>query len=253
MALIKDQPISCLTDWMAFDSKLSILSEQESTSIESKSRLAQNEIETQVTSFLLRQSGLSESASRQLLDKVVVTEPLSRWHSLLTLSLFYVDVASMQNSALHREQAKYYEAKAKEASDQLFEVGVGVVYQPIAKAPVPLVVISAGSNPSRFLRGRIRLVDIDGAVGTLSEEFLVDMTSGETAELSVDSLPPRVLGWILFLGESSESLRESIISPVPAGTARSITPDMPNPAAPLVRKSAQSPDRFIRYTTELWR
>jgi hypothetical protein len=253
MALLKDQPISCLTDWMAFDSKLSILSEQESTSIEAKSRLAQNEIETQVTSFLLRQSGLSESASRQLLDKVVVTEPLSRWHSLLTLSMFYIDVASLQSSALHREQAKYYESKAEAASSQLFETGVGVVYQPIPKAPTPLVVSGEGSNPQRFLRGRIRFVDLDGGVGALSDEFLLDMTAGENIELSLDSLPSRILGWILFLGESSDSLRESIVSPVPAGTAVTITPDMPNVSAPFVRKAAQSPDRFIRYTTELWR
>ncbi|MCX6609689.1 MAG: hypothetical protein NTW74_02435, partial [Acidobacteria bacterium] len=131
MALLKDQPISCLAEWMAYDSKLSILSEQESTSIEAKSRLAQNEIETQVTSFLLRHSGLSESAARQCLDKVVVTEALSRWHSMLTLSLFYIDLASLQNSTLHREQSRFFEIKAEAAKEQLFETGLGIVNQPI--------------------------------------------------------------------------------------------------------------------------
>lgn len=253
MALLKDQPISCLTEWMAYDSKLSILSEQESTSIEAKSRLAQNEIETQVTSFLLRQSGLSENASRQLMDKVVVTEPLSRWHSLLTLSLFYVDLASLQNSTLHRDQSRYYEAKAEAARDQLFETGLGIVNQPIPKAPLPLVVTSAGSNPQRFLRARVRYVDVDGSLGAVSTEFLLDMTDGESIQISMDSFPTRVTGWLLYLGETSESLVLATPAPLASGAVFTITPAVPAINASPLNKEAQSPDRFIRYTTEIWR
>jgi hypothetical protein len=253
MALLIDQPISCLTDWMAYDTKLSILSEQESTSIEAKSRLAQNEIETQITSFLLRQSGLSENVARQTLNKVVVTEALSRWHSLLTLSLFYIDLASMQNSALHRDQSRYFEAKAEAAQYQLFETGLGIVNQPIPKAPVPLVITSAGNNPQRFLRARIRFVDVDGGVGALSAEFLLDMTAGEAIELSVGALPERCIGWLLFLGESSEAMFLATTTPVEAGTSFEITSDIPATDAPAMNREAQSPDRYIRHTTELWR
>ncbi len=253
MALLKDQPISCLTDWIAYDTKLTILSEQESTSVEAKSRLAQNEIETQITAFLLRQSGVSENASRKLIDKVTVTEPLLRWHSLLTLSMFYADLASLQNSALHREQSRYFEAKSDAARDHLFDTGVGIVNQPIPKAPAPQIISSPGTNPQRFLRGRICFVDADGARGAASSEFLLDMTDGETIELVVPALPVRCTGWLLFLGETSDSMVQAGNGAMPAVAPYEISASEPAPDAPPMSKDGQSPDRFIRYTTELWR
>jgi hypothetical protein len=253
MALLRDQPISCLTEWMAYDSKLSILSEQESTSIDAKSRLAQNEVETQLTSFLLRHSGLSELAARQLLNQIVVTEPLSRWHTLLTLSLFYVDLAALQNNSLHRDQSRYYENRAEAAREQLYEIGIGIASNPIPKANVPLVISAPGANAPRFLRARIRYVDFDQAVGALSSEFLLDMTSGESVQVSVDMLPARIAGWLLYLGETSESMLLATPSPIAAGTPVDITPSIPAISAPAMNKDAQSPDRFIRFNTEIWK
>ncbi len=253
MALLKDQPISCLAEWMAYDTKLSILSEQEVTSIEAKSRLAQNEIETQVTSFLLRHSGLSENTARQALDKVVVTEALSRWHSMLTLSLFYIDLASLQNSALHRDQSRFFEAKAEAAKDQLFEAGLGLVNQPLPKAPLPSIISGPGLGPARVLRGRIRFIDFDGAAGTPSAEFILDMSSGESIELSVATLPARAAGWILYLGETSDPLYLSTPDAIAAGTSFFITSGLPPLNAEVMSNLSQRPDRFIRYSTELWR
>jgi len=253
MALLRDQSISCITDWMSYDSKLSILSEQESTSIEAKSRLAQNELETQIVSFLLRQSGLGEHAARHIMDQIVVTEPLSRWHALLTLSLFYVDLASLQNSALHRDQARYYELKADAARGQLFDIGLGVVAFPIPKAPVPSIAFGPGNGTPRFLRARIRFVDVDGAFGALSSEFLLDMTGGESVQITVDNLPPRVVGWHLYLGETSESMVLATLNPVAAAAVLEITEDMPPIQTVAMPRDAQSPDRFIRHSTEIWR
>ena len=253
MALLKDQPISCLSEWMAYDSKLSILSEQETTSIDSKSRLAQNEIETQVISFLLRHSGSSDSAARQLTSKVTVTEALSRWHSMLTLALFYADLAALQNSSLHRDQSRYYEIKAEAAKEQLFDTGLGIVNLPIPKAPIPLVVSTPGANPERLLRGRIRFANSDGVVGAPSDEFLLDMTDGESISISVGSLPPDCSGWLLFLGETSEALFMATPAALSAATTLTITGSMPSPADPVLIRDAQPADRFIRYSTELWR
>ncbi len=253
MALLKDQSITCLTDWMAYDTKLTILSEQESTSIEAKSRLAQNEIETQVTSFLLRQSGLSEFAARQLLSQIVVTEPLARWHSLLTLSLFYADIACLQNNALHRDQARYYELKAEAARMQLFETGVGIVNQPVPKAPVPFVVLVPGSNTPRFLRARVRFVSPDGAVGALSSEFNLDLTNGETAQLSFTSLPENVAGWLLFLGETSDPLNLATPSALQMNQVVDVTPSLPNLNAPVASPEAQEPDRYVINSSQIWR
>ncbi|WP_031498574.1 hypothetical protein [Bryobacter aggregatus] len=251
MALLKDQPISCLTEWMAYDSKLSILSAQETTSIEAKSCLAQNEIETQVTSFLLRHSGLGELAARQLLSKVTVTEALHRWHSMLTLSLFYADLASLQNSALHREQSRYYETKADAAQDQLFDTGLGIVNFPISKAPVPLITSQPGTNPLRILRGRIRYLDGNGAMGAPSSDFLLDMSNGQQLTLALDSLPDRVIGWLLYVGDESNLFYLATASPVTSSVT--LTAEMLNQQTERLDLASQAADRFIRYSTELWR
>jgi hypothetical protein len=253
MALLKDQPITCLTDWIAYDTKLTILSEQESTSIEAKSRLAQNEIETQVTSFLLRQSGLSDFAARDLLSQIVVTEPLARWHSLLTLSLFYSDIACLQNNTLHRDQARFYDLKAEAARIQLFETGVGIVNQPIPKASLPFVVLVPGPNAPRFLRAQVRFVADTGAVGALSSEFNLDLTNGESAQLSFASLPDNVSGWLLFLGETSDLLLQATPSPVAAAVNVDVTPGLPALGAPVANPEAQLPDRYIINSTQIWR
>ena len=253
MALLKDQPISCLADWMAYDSKLSLLSAQENTSIEAKSGLAQNEIETQITSFVLRHSGLSEIVARQLLVKVTVTEPLWRWHSMLTLSLFYADLASLQNSTLHRDQSRYYEMKADAAKDQLFDTGLGIVNLPVPQPPVPVVQSIPGSNPPRILRARIRFIDIDGVVGAPSSEFLLDMSAGQHLTVSLVTLPARVAGWLLFAGDSPDALRLATSTAVGAGSEFAITQSIPDPVAAILNPAAQAPDRFIRYSTDLWR
>ncbi len=253
MALLKDQPISCLTEWMAYDSKLSILSAQETTSIEAKSRLAQNEIETQVTSFVLRHSGLSESAARQLPEKVTVTEALDRWHSMLTLSLFYADIASLQNSALHRDQSRYYDMKAEAAKDQLFDTGLGIVNLPVPRPGIPTIVSTPGASAHRILRGRIRFVGNDGAVGAPSPEFLLDMSEGQSLAVSVTALPASVSGWLLFVGDGPEASYLATPAPVETATAIAITATMPNQSAALLNPAAQPPDRFIRYSTDIWR
>ncbi len=238
---------------MAYDSKLSILSEQETTSIDSKSRLAQNEIETQVISFLLRHSGSSDSAARQLISKVTVTEGLSRWHSMLTLALFYADLAALQNSSLHRDQSRYFEIKAEAAREQLFDTGLGIVNLPIPKSPIPLVVSTPGANQSRLLRGRIRFVNSEAAVGAPSSEFLLDMTDGESINVSVTSLPANCSGWLLFLGETSELLFMVSPAALAADATLTISGNMPSPNDPILNMDAQQADRFIRYSTELWR
>lgn len=252
MAVFTDQLISCLKDWKDHDSKLSILSELETTSIEAKARLAQNEIETEVTGFLLAHSGLSEGAARELLKKVVITEPLARWHSLLTLSLFYADLASLQNNSLHREQADYYERKATAAHHQLTETGVGIVNRPIPQAGVPALIVTPGTNSPRFLRGRIQYLREDGAAGVPSAEFILDLTNGETANLRVSSLPANGWAWNAYLGESSAGLQKANSSPLFAGEEFEVVAGVPAPGAEALISRGQEPDYYVVRTNKIW-
>jgi hypothetical protein len=172
---------------------------------------------------------------------------------MLTLALFYADLAALQNSALHRDQSRYYEMKAEAAKEQLFDTGLGIVNFPILKAPVPLLVSTPGANQERLLRGRIRFANSNGDVGAPSSEFILDMTDGESISVAVSSLPANCSGWLLFLGETSDALFMATPVAIPAGTPITITDAMPAPTDPMLSFDAQQADRFIRYSTELWR
>lgn len=207
MALLTEQPVSCLPDWLAYDSKLAILSAQESASIEKKAELAQQEIQTEVLAFLLRNAGSSEAYSRSLVDQVFVSEPLKRWHVSLTLSLYYADMASLQASQLHKEQSHYYLGRCEEARDQTFVTGLGIVQNPVPRGKAPEVAISGQEDEQRLVRGRVRFVGATGVEGTPSEEFVVRMPVVGTASLEILDWPDGAEGWRLYLAEDTERFR----------------------------------------------
>jgi hypothetical protein len=151
MALLIEQSISCLSDWAAYDSKLSLLSAQESTPVEKKAELAQQEVQTEVLAFLVRNTTLSDAHVRSTLKQIHVSEPLKRWHVMQTLNLYYSDLASLQGSVLHREQSRLFEIRADEARDQAFATGLGIVSNPVPIGERPEVFAPAEIDPNRLM------------------------------------------------------------------------------------------------------
>jgi hypothetical protein len=252
MALLSDQIISSFQDWILNDSKLAVLVAQEPIPVETKSLLAQQEIETQLTGFLLRCSGLQESAARNLLGQVAVTEPLRRWHINQTLHLFYNDLAALQNNANHRDQASYFLYRSNDARDQLYEVGVGIVNAPVAKAPVPERTNYGSGGDNRVLRARAQFVAWNGTVGTASDEFILDMSLGQQYTLTLRSDSNELQGWRLYLGENSSHLTLAQEQPFHLDEAVIVAPHLPATAIPL-HGDGQKPDRYIRQIRGTWR
>ena len=79
------------------------------------------------------------------------------------------------------------------------------------------------------------------------------MSQGQTLAVSVTDLPAWVSGWLLFVGDGSEALYLATPAAIAAATAIEITAAMPNQSAAMLNPDAQPPDRFIRYSTDIWR
>ncbi len=252
MALLTEQPISGLSDWMAYDSKLSILSEQESASVERKGELAQQEISTEVLAFLLRNSAVSDSTVRGLVDKVHVSEPIRRWHIYLTLSLYYADLASLQASALHREQSRYFELRADEARDQAFVTGIGIVNSPVPRGYAPNATLAGEEDTSRLLRLRVKFRDEAGAEGSASDEFVMRPPSSGALLLSFANLPTNVAGWQLFVAEDSDTFRALSDETFERDETVSLAPVF-GPSGSNLRPDGQGPDRHIYLTRSFGR
>lgn len=252
MALLNEQTISCLGDWTAYESKLTVLSTQESASVEKKGELARDEMRTEVLAFLARNTNQGDAAIRKLVEQVYVSEPIRRWHIYLTLSLYYSDLASLQASVLHREQSKYFELRADEARDQAFATGLGIVSNPVPAGTPPTIEIPLETDMDRLVRGRVRFLSAAGVEGSSSAEFPVPMAMAGSVTLRFEELPEGASAWRLYLAEDSDTFTSLSVESFAAGQNVVLPPSFTS-LGPELRSAAQMPDRYIRYSRNLGR
>jgi hypothetical protein len=237
---------------MAYDSKLSILSAQESASVERKGELAQLEIQTEVLAYLLRNSGLGDLQVRTLMGQVTVSEPLKRWHTNLTLSLYYADLASLQASELHREQSRYFDMRAEEARDQAFVTGVGVVNVVVPRGQVPNLNLLGEEDQDRLVRARVKFVGAADVEGTPSEEFPLRLPVSGATQVSFASLPWGVAGWRLYVAEDQDVFRALQVQAY--GPAEVVTVPAAYSLSELrMNPEGQMPDRYLHISRNLGR
>ena len=97
MALFTDGPMNGAADLQNYESAILDVAAVERIDLSAKAVLAQQEIATEVTLFLMRRFPLQEyplaTPVRQKIgvSDVVVTEPLRRWHAHKTLAMVYRD------------------------------------------------------------------------------------------------------------------------------------------------------------------
>jgi hypothetical protein len=252
MALLNEQTISCLGDWTAYESKLTVLSAQESASVDKKGELARDEMRTEVLAFLARNTNLGDAAIRKLVEQVYVSEPIRRWHIYLTLSLYYSDLASLQASVLHREQSKYFELRADEARDQAFATGLGIISNPVPAGMEPTIAAPALTDMDRLVRGRVRFLNASGVEGSPSAEFPVPMAMAGSVSLRFDGLPEGVASWRIYLAEDSDVFISLNADGFAVGENVVLTPSF-TCVGPELRAGGQMPDRYIRYSRNLGR
>ena len=144
MALFQDGLISSLEDLRVYETSLLDTASIEGVSLSNKLELAQQEIGNEILRFLIQQLEPTESVTPAKLDQVVATDPLRRWHALRTLSVFFRDVHHNQLNDRYRAKWDAYESESRSAARLLWEVGVGLVRNPLRRPAAPLL----GALPS---------------------------------------------------------------------------------------------------------
>src|SRR3984957_790763 len=140
MALFNDGPISTAADLQQYENSILTVASAENIDLGSKLMLAQQELANEVALCLLRRpqrcdQSLWEDSSGFLssrdLTNVVVTDPLRKWHVHRTLALVYRD--AYNNQLNNRYQGKWaeYETLAKASARVYFQIGVGLVADPV--------------------------------------------------------------------------------------------------------------------------
>ena len=216
MALFNDGPISSLEDLRVYETSLLDTASIEGVSLSNKLELAQQELASEVLRFLIQQLEPTESVTPGKLAQVVATEPLRRWHALRTLTAFFRDVHHNQLNDRYRAKWVAYEAEAKSAARLLWEVGVGLVRNPLGRPTPPDLTTQVSDDEFPQLLFRTSWVTASGEESASSEPLLFVGGMGAQPRLTVHNPPARVTGWHVYAGPTpSELMRQTSTAILP--------------------------------------
>ncbi|MGH9674783.1 MAG: hypothetical protein ACRD44_16515, partial [Bryobacteraceae bacterium] len=239
MALYTDGNISTLSDLQGHDSALLEVSNTEGIDLTSKLEIAEAEIGLEIEAVLLQRATIG--IARTQLSQVVVTTGLRRWHTLHALALAYGDAYNSQFNDRYRGKWRRFARLAKSAADLFFQIGIGIVLQPIPRAKPPLVTLgAAGTAPAGTYLVQVAWRSAAGTVGAPSAEVVVIANNGEEVLVDAPDPPPTATAFDVFMAVMGTEATLQNAVPVPAGQVFAL-PDI-GVVAGEPPSSGQAPD-----------
>lgn len=253
MGLLIDRRTSELRDWIAYDSKLIELLEEDNGGLGAKGILAQEIVESEMLELLIRQVGSSPMGARQQLRAIVVGPELKRWHGFTTLQLFYADLAARAVNSAHAAQAVYFERLSAQAKTHLLSTGIGYVTNPLPAPTTPPLRSIQAFGPERTLRAKIAFEGPNSTHSGGSELFILDIAAGHSVAIGPVSVPNGATGWNLYIGSSEEELRLVNTSPLGSSEVIELNAAQPSVDAPAAPPLGQVAEAFWLINHTLWR
>lgn len=231
MALFTDGPINDAADLQRYEGDILNVATVESIDLGAKLRLAQQDLGNELVLFLLRRwsfldagrdTALGFRRARELND-VVVSEPMRQWHVHKTLAMIYQDAYNNQLNERYQGKWKEYEQLAKASKSTYFQIGVGLVADPVPRGPLPALtsVTGPGTGATYYVAGT--WVNAAGQEGAPSELAEITTTDGQQLTAAVGSAPPNVTGWNVYVGVSPTTASLQNQSPLTAGSVWTMT------------------------------
>jgi hypothetical protein len=199
MALLVDGGLSTLEDLRAQDSGVLEVAHGEAIDLTSKLELAQREIEIEVERMLRQERA-------GLLEQVVVTPALRRWHVLRTLEMAYRDAYFSQLNDRYGERWRAYTVESRDAARRLMEGGVGMALQAMRRPSGVQVRLDPGTQSAATYWLRAAWVDTPGRESAPSAVEVVQSMVEHSLAVWVTGAPLHAAGWNLYAGTSPESL-----------------------------------------------
>jgi hypothetical protein len=258
MALLTDGSVSEIQDLIAYEANVVAVAEAEGIDLESKLRLAQNEVSAELGAAALRPGNIywagpawnsttSEvNLSRFQMNQIVVTPPLKLWHTFQTLAITYRDAYNRKLNDKYLPKWSEYRELARWASNLLYETGMGLVMQPIPRPGQPAVDWVSGSASAMTFYVQISWVGADGATeGAASSEQAAATSDGQVLRVTPPAppgAPYSLTGWNVYGGTASGAAVRQNGQPLPMGQPW-ILPASGLVAGPAVG-TGQPPDFF---------
>jgi len=254
MALFTDSYISSIAELQAYDSAILEVARIEGVDLSSKLSVADRELGLELQAFLLRhaQSGSGDrDGGGYGLQHVVVTSGLQQWHTLKTLALVYGDVYNNQLNDRYLGKWNQFVRIAKQASELLFQTGIGVVDNPLPRAIQPQLSVAPSGPPANTHIVAVAWRNYRGETGASSLPKVHTTGDGESLIIKAVQPPRGAVAFDVYVGAAEPELGRQNAHPVQIGDSWTLE------AQPLTEfdppSAGQIPDRYLRLTRALQR
>lgn len=218
MALFIDGPLSTSVELQQYENGILDVASTEKIDITAKATLAQGEIAAELLLFLDRNSLWDPRLlvrQRIGISDIVISEPLKRWHVYRTLAMVYQDAYNNQLNDRYRGKWTQYNQLSSAAAQTLFEVGVGIVHQPIPRASEPsLTLVPMGITGNSYYV-RVSWLSTSGQEGTTSAAAQATSSDGSAVVVGVTNPPPGAVFWNVYAGNGPDDVTLQNTAPLP--------------------------------------
>jgi hypothetical protein len=248
MPLFTDSSLINLSDLDAFESTLSKIASTHNINIESKTAITLAAIGDRILARLIR-AGSAESSSFNpvttagrfhivslppqsawylTLDNVAVTEPLKRWICYELLSQIYAEAYNVQLNDRFREKWIDYSGRSKDTERSVYDLGIGVVYQPLGAPAIAQTTLGPGTLAAGIIT--VQTTWVDAAANESSASPLVPVTLPDSSSLTVAIVPAReappatAIGWNVYIGADGNPAARQNAAPIALTTVWTAPP-----------------------------
>lgn len=245
MALFTDGTISTTEDLRAYENAIFDLASTEGIDLSIKLVLAQQEMEVELTDFLLQETGQDSLAltARPDLGRVVVTRPVKQWHIFHTLSLAYRDAYGSHFNDRYLGKWKEYARLTRWASTKSFDTGIGMVYEPIPKAPPPTLSAVPGDLAAATYWVSVAWTNAAKEEGCPSDPAVLVLANGSSLVVEAGDPPEIAAGWNVYAGCATGDMLRQNEAPLAGGAAWQTPAGGLQPGAKP--GEGQTPDYFV--------
>lgn len=255
MALFTDADIVTLDDLLEYENSLAQISSSHNIDVDTKINLAVAAISDKLLLWLTNIGPVDPQwlQRRQLgLSTVVVTSTLQRWVCFDALMRVFAEAYNVQLNTRFQGKWTEYQQLSKDAASMAFSSGLGLVYNPLPKPPLPRVSIGAGTALVEGIFVQTAWTDSYGNESALSAINGAVLTTASSISVGVGvSAPPAVTGWNLYASTSADMLTRQNLAPLAIGTSWTL------PGSGLISGAApsngQQPNFYLTLSREIQR
>ena len=219
MALLTDTSPSCTEDLTIYDSGILEVARNEGVNLDLKLGAAWLELQLEVKTFLLHHSGHRQQnlgTETPSSEEVVVNAAMRRWHAIQTLALVYADLCGAQRNNRYQVKANQFERMARDSKEVVFLTGLGLVWNPIPRAPQPeLSPEGTGSLSGTFLV-QTQFCGPGGELGAPSEEAPIVLSGAGALKIKLSrNQNVAAAGYHVYLRTPQKDWGRQTSSPIP--------------------------------------